>query len=102
LIVALSTDEFNAGKGKEAFYPYEARREMLEDIRYVDLVIPENSWDQKRDDILRYQVDVVTMGSDWASDERFTSLSDICEVAFLDRTVGISTTDVKQRLGSGY
>jgi len=102
LIVALSTDEFNAIKGKKAFYPYEVRREMLESIRYVDLVIPEISWDQKRDDILRYQVDVLTMGRDWENEERFTSLSDICELVFLDRTDGVSTTDVKERLGGEY
>jgi len=100
LIVALSTDDFNAQKEKEAFYPYDVRREMLESIRYVDLVIPESSWEQKRDDVLRYQVDVVVMGSDWEKDEHFASLTDVCEVIFLDRTDGISTTDVKARLGS--
>lgn len=101
LVVALSTDEFNAIKGKKSFYPYETRREMLEAIRYVDLVIPESHWGQKRSDITNYGIDVVVMGGDWAGDPRFEELSDVCEVVFLDRTKGISTTEVKERLGEG-
>ena len=101
LIVALSTDEFNAGKGKKSFYPYEVRREMLEAIRYVDLVIPEYSWEQKVDDIKKYGIDVVVMGGDWAGSDRFEYLRDYCELVFLDRTPGISTTQVKQHLHKG-
>ena len=101
LVVALSTDEFNAGKGKKSFYPYEVRREMLEAIRYVDLVIPEYSWEQKVDDIKKYGIDVVVMGGDWAGSDRFEYLRDYCELVFLDRTPGISTTQVKQHLHKG-
>lgn len=101
LVVALSTDEFNAGKGKKSFYPYEVRREMLESIRYVDLVIPENSWEQKLDDIREYNIDVVVMGGDWAGSDRFEYLRDYCELVYLDRTPGISTTQVKGRLNKG-
>lgn len=100
LIVALSTDEFNAAKGKQSFYPYETRKEMLEAIRYVDLVIPEHDWHQKLSDVSEYRVDVVCMGSDWAGDARFEALRDQCEVVYLDRTQGISTTQVKEKLGS--
>ncbi|WP_346428539.1 glycerol-3-phosphate cytidylyltransferase [Curtanaerobium respiraculi] len=99
LIVALSTDEFNAGKGKTSFYPYEVRREMLEAIRYVDLVIPENSWEQKLDDVRNYHVDVVCMGGDWVGSDRFEYLREACELVYLDRTPGISTTQVKNQLG---
>lgn len=98
LVVALSTDEFNAIKGKKSFYPYEVRREMLEAIRYVDLVIPENDWSQKRSDIEIYDIDVVCMGGDWRGDQRFEALKDTCEVVYLDRTEGISTTEVKSKL----
>lgn len=101
LIVALSTDEFNALKGKKSFYSYEVRREMLEAIRYVDLVIPETHWEQKASDVERYCVDVVCMGGDWKGDPRFEALRDKCEVVYLDRTDGISTTEVKGRLGEG-
>ena len=66
LIVALSTDEFNAGKGKKAYHTYETRKKMLEAIRYVDLVIPEESWEQKINDVKEYHVDTVVMGGDWA------------------------------------
>lgn len=101
LIVALSTDEFNALKGKKSFYSYEVRREMLEAIRYVDLVIPETHWEQKASDVEQYRVDVVCMGGDWKGDERFEVLKGQCEVVYLDRTDGISTTEVKGRLEKG-
>lgn len=64
LIVAVSTDEFNEIKGKKAYHNYETRKKMLEAIRYVDLVIPENDWKQKRNDVIDYKVDVVVMGSE--------------------------------------
>ncbi len=73
---------------------------MLEAIRYVDLVIPESSWEQKRRDVVDYHVDIVCMGGDWVGSERFEHLRDLCEVVYLDRTDGISTTDVKGRLKS--
>lgn len=98
LIVAISTDEFNAVKGKKAYHDYETRKEMLEAVRYVDLVIPENNWDQKRDDVKNYHVDVVVMGNDWEGHEKFENLRDLCEVVYLDRTEGISTTKIKKEL----
>ena len=98
LIVAVSTDEFNATKGKKAYHDYATRKEMLEAIRYVDLVIPEKDWDQKISDVKKYQVDVVVMGSDWEGDKRFEILRDYCEVVYLDRTEGVSTTKIKQEL----
>lgn len=101
LVVALSSDDFNAGKGKKSFYPYEVRREMLESIRYVDLVIPENNWEQKPQDIKEYGIDVVVMGADWAGSDKFEYLRDYCELVYLDRTPGISTTQVKQHLLKG-
>ena len=99
LIVALSTDEFNALKGKKAYHNYETRKKMLEAIRYVDLVIPEEKWEQKISDVEKYQVDVVVMGSDWANSDRFDYLKDYCELVFLPRTEGISTTKIKEDLG---
>lgn len=98
LIVAISTDEFNAIKGKKAYHNYETRKEMLEAIRYVDLVIPEENWEQKASDVKRYEVDVVVMGSDWAGSDRFEYLKKSCELVFLDRTEGVSTTQIKQEL----
>ena len=74
LIVAISTDEFNAGKGKKAYHSYETRKEMLEAVRYVDLVIPEETWEQKIDDVKKYDVDIVVMGGDWRGSDRFEYL----------------------------
>lgn len=99
LIVAISTDEFNNIKGKKAYHDYETRREMLEAIRYVDLVIPEERWEQKIDDVKNYNVDVVVMGSDWEGSEKFEILRDYCDVVYLDRTEGVSTTKIKEDLG---
>lgn len=99
LIVALSTDEFNAIKGKKSYHDYETRKKMLEAVRYVDLVIPENNWEQKKDDILTYKVDVCVMGSDWAGSDKFDYLKEYCEVTFLERTEGISTSKIKEDLG---
>ncbi|OXM99409.1 glycerol-3-phosphate cytidylyltransferase [Bifidobacterium vansinderenii] len=93
LIVGLSTDEFNAGKGKKAYFPYKQRKELLESLRYVDLVIPEEAWEQKRNDVLLYQVDTFVMGSDWKG--KFDDLKDVCDVVYLSRTPEISTSKIK-------
>ena len=75
---------------------------MLEAVRYVDLVIPEVEWSQKIDDIMKYDIDIVVMGGDWKGDSRFECLRDYCDVVYLDRTAGISTTDVKKGITSGF
>ncbi len=98
LIVALSTDEFNKLKGKKAYHNYETRKKMLEALRYVDLVIPKESWEQKISDVQKYFVDVVVMGSDWKDNEKFEVLKNYCNVVYLDRTEGISTSKIKKDL----
>ena len=98
LVVAVSTDEFNKVKGKKAYHNYETRKKMLEAIRYVDLVIPEDNWEQKRKDVLEYRIDTVVMGSDWQGNKNFVCLKDICGVIYLPRTEGISTTKIKKDL----
>ena len=75
LIVALSSDSFNAIKNKQSFFHYEHRRQMLEAIRYVDLIIPENDWEQKREDIIKHNVNIFVMGNDWEG--KFDFLKDI-------------------------
>ena len=99
LIVAVSTDEFNEIKGKKAYHNFETRKKMLEAIRYVDLVIPENNWEQKVNDVKDYKVDTVVMGDDWADSDKFDYLKKYCDVVFLKRTKGISTTKIKKDLG---
>ncbi len=96
LIVALSTDEFNAGKDKRAYFSWGDRKRMLEAIRYVDLVIPEEAWEQKVDDVQNYHVDTFVMGDDWTG--KFDFLKPYCEVVYLPRTPEISTTQIKQDL----
>ena len=96
LIVALSTDEFNAIKGKKAYHDYEERKTMVEAIRYVDLVIPEDNWDQKARDIQEYHADILVMGDDWKG--KFDELKTYCEVVYIPRTEGISTTKIREDL----
>lgn len=96
LIVAISADEFNALKGKKAYYTFEQRKAILEAIKYVDEVIPEYTWEQKIEDVKKHNVDVFLMGDDWEG--KFDFLKDYCEVIYLPRTVGISTTKIKTDL----
>jgi len=97
LVVGLSSDEFNAGKHKSSLLNYENRKYVLESIRYVDLVFPESTWDQKVGDILKYEADIFVMGDDWEG--KFDTLKEHCEVIYLPRTQNISTTQIKADLG---
>ncbi|OKL49482.1 glycerol-3-phosphate cytidylyltransferase [Boudabousia liubingyangii] len=99
LIVCLSTDEFNKLKNKKSYFSYDERKAMLEAIRYVDLVIPELTWEQKPDDVKKYNVDVFVMGDDWTG-EFDDLLSGLCEVVYLPRTPDISTTQIKTDMKS--
>lgn len=96
LIVAISSDEFNALKNKKAYYSFEDRKKILESIKYVDEVIAERTWEQKISDVVDNHVDIFVMGSDWTG--KFDFLKDYCEVIYLPRTEGISTTKIKNDL----
>lgn len=96
LIVAVSTDEFNQEKGKMTLVPYSQRAAILEACRYVDLVIPENTWAQKPHDIIQHEVDLFVMGNDWQG--KFDELKKLCEVVYLERTTDISSTAMKQAI----
>lgn len=97
LVVALSTDEFNwNSKSKKCYFSYEIRKQLLESIRYVDLVIPEENWEQKVNDIKEYHIDTFVMGNDWEG--KFDFLKDFCDVVYLPRTPEISTTQKKKDL----
>ena len=97
LIVVLSTDEFNWNeKQKKCYFSYEKRKQLLEAIRYVDLVIPEENWEQKISDVKEYHIDTFVMGDDWEG--KFDFLKDYCDVVYLPRTPEISTTQIKKDL----
>ena len=98
LIVGVSTDEFNAVKGKKPVVPFEQRIEIVRSIKYVDEAIPETDWEQKRQDIVRYGADVFGIGDDWRG--KFDDLGDSVEVVYLPRTEGISTTEMKRVLSA--
>jgi glycerol-3-phosphate cytidylyltransferase len=100
LVVALSTDEFNMNmKNKRTVIPYADRRHMLEALRCVDLVIPEENWEQKALDVQRYQIDTFVMGDDWVG--KFDFLNDYCNVVYLPRTEAISSTELKRHIRDG-
>lgn len=98
LIVGLSTDDFNnTEKNKESYFDYENRKSLLDAVKYVDLVIPEETWDQKVLDIQKYNVDIFVIGDDWKG--KFDYLEDFgIEVVYLPRTNEISTTKIKKDL----
>ena len=96
LIVAVSTDEFNSIKGKKTLIPFEQRALIVQNIKCVDMVISEENWEQKIDDIKKYNVDIFAIGDDWQG--KFDFLKDYCEVIYLPRTQNISTTELKKEL----
>jgi glycerol-3-phosphate cytidylyltransferase len=92
LIVGLSTDEFNKTKGKKSMFNYEKRKQWLESIKFIDLIIPEEDWEQKEIDIQRHNVDTFVMGDDWEG--KFDYLK--CNIVYLKRTDNISSTQIKK------
>jgi glycerol-3-phosphate cytidylyltransferase len=96
LIVAVSTDEFNATKGKTTLMPFEHRVELVRSVRFVDEVIAESNWEQKIADVQQHKVDVFVMGSDWQG--KFDFLKPYCEVVYLPRTDNVSSTDLKKAI----
>lgn len=94
--VGLSTDEFNAIKGKKSVFSYDQRKKILMGVKYIDEIFPEQDWGQKRADIIKYRADIFVMGDDWRG--KFDDLSDICRVIYLPRTPDISSTIIKYLL----
>lgn len=102
LVVALSTDEFNWNeKQKKCYFSYEQRKSLLEAIRYVDLVIPEENWEQKKVDVHEYHINTFVIGDDWEGKFDFLRNEGI-EVIYLPRTPEISTTQMKDDLRGSY
>lgn len=100
LIVALSTDDFNrTEKKKESFFSYEERKQLIEAIRYVDLVIPESSWAQKVTDVKKYQIDKFVIGDDWKGHFDYLACEG-CEIIYLPRTPEVSSSQIKNELSS--
>jgi len=100
LIVAISTDEFNELKGKTTVIPYKQRSEIVNAIQYVDMVIPECNWEQKPSDIKENNIDIFAIGDDWKG--KFDFLTDICEVLYLPRTQGISSSELKKHVKENF
>lgn len=94
LVVALSSDEFNALKGKQSHMPFADRKRLVEAIRYVDEVITEDNWEQKLADVQNHNIDIFVMGGDWEG--KFDHLKEHCEVIYLPRTPHISSTAIKE------
>lgn len=100
LIVGLSSDEFNRNeKGKECYFSFEQRKTMLEAVRFVDQVIPESNWNQKRRDVHEYGVDIFVIGDDWRGEFDYLEEEGV-KVVYLERTPEISTTQIKEDLNS--
>ena len=100
LVVGLSTNEFNRDQRQECYFTYEKRKQLLEAIRYVDLVIPEECWSQKVNDIKEYKIDIFVIGDDWKG--KFNWLGEYCKVVYLPRTQEISSTKIKQEIINNF
>lgn len=96
LVVGISTNEFNESKGKKTIIDFEDRLEIVRSIRYVDEVFPEERWDQKIDDVRRFNVNTFVMGDDWEG--KFDFLKEVCEVVYLPRTLGVSSTSLRSEV----
>ena len=94
LIVGLTTDEYNLLNHNDTFHNYEKRKDMLEALRYVDLVIPVDNNTNKQDDIKDYKVDTIVMGEEYAGNTEYESLKELCNVIYLDKTDGVSTEEI--------
>jgi len=93
LIVGLSSDEFNKIKGKESFYNFEIRKKMLSSIKYVDKIFTQNSFEQKENEIKKYNIDILVSSEDWLG--KYDYLNKFCKVVYLKRTPEISTSQLK-------
>ncbi|WP_151796913.1 adenylyltransferase/cytidyltransferase family protein [Acinetobacter soli] len=99
LVVVLSTDEFNKEyKNKQTIISYNDRKSILESLRVVDLVVPETCWEQKIDDVKKYDIDTFVMGSDWKG--HFDFLGNYCNVKYLERTANISSSELKMHIST--
>ncbi|MBB3130896.1 glycerol-3-phosphate cytidylyltransferase [Paenibacillus rhizosphaerae] len=96
LTVGLSTDSFNELKGKKSFLSFEQRKNLLESIKYIDRIIPEENWEQKSMDIVKYGIDVFVIGDDWKG--KFDNLN--CEVVYFPRAPDISSSQIKELMGN--
>lgn len=98
LVVGVSSDEFNTLKGKKSIMPYQDRAEIVGALSCVDETFPEHNWEQKAQDIVRHQASVLVMGDDWTG--KFDHFKSLCEVVYLPRTAGISSSEVKATLSA--
>jgi len=100
LIIPPKFFKFNVTKGKKCVYNYEHRSKIVAAIKYVDRVIPEKKWEQKRKDILANNIHIFTIGDDWRG--KFDELSDICKIVYIERTKGISTSNLKENIANRF
>lgn len=96
VVVGVSTDEFNLLKGKKTVIPFEQRAAIVGSIRYVSKVLPEKTWEQKETDVRDNSIDLFAIGDDWRGE--FDNLKQYCDVVYLPRTEGVSTTGLKNTL----
>ena len=96
LIVGVTSDSFDKTRGKINVTQSLAERiKGVKDTGLADEIIVEEYEGQKIDDIQRFGVDIFTVGSDWRG--KFDYLKPFCDVVYLERTVGISSTDLRSK-----
>ena len=96
LIVGVTADDFDKTRGK--INVQQSLSERIEAVRrtgIADEIIAEEYEGQKIDDIIKYDVDIFTVGSDW--DGYFDYLKEYCEVVYLPRTEGVSSSEIREK-----
>ncbi len=94
LIVGVSNDDFNENvKHKKAYYPYKIRKKMIDAIKYVDKTIEQKSFEQKKEDILKYNIDVLISSEEYRG--KYDYLKEYCKVVYLKKGKNISSTKVR-------
>ncbi len=97
LTVGVTTEHYDQMRGKlNLVDPIMTRIENVRKTGFADVIIVEDHEGQKIEDIQRYGIDIFTLGSDWAG--RFDYLKQYCEVVYLPRTAGISSTELRDKL----
>lgn len=101
LTVGISSDKLNyKKKQKYPIYNENDRMKIVNNLKVVNNVFLEESLEQKRDYIKKYNADILIMGDDWKG--KFDYLNDICKVIYLPRTKEISTTKIIDNIVNNF
>lgn len=97
LYIGVCSEEFNKKKGKENYQSIAERMERVFQFENVVEVFVQNSFEQKKEDIEKYDIDFLVAGDDWIGANDY--LKEFCEIIYLPRTEGVSSTEIRKKRG---